>query len=85
MEIRKFIIELHPDGNMTWCEYEDPEYSEKRAYNTALHDVINRLALEVENYTMMMAITDSDKDCANYYASSVTCQKISRIVEKMFK
>lgn len=24
MEIRKFIIELHPDGKVTWCEYEEP-------------------------------------------------------------
>lgn len=23
MEMRKFIIEIHPDGRMTWCEYED--------------------------------------------------------------
>lgn len=25
MEIRKFIVELHPDGKMTWCEYQDPD------------------------------------------------------------
>lgn len=23
MEMRKFIIEIHPDGSLTWCEYED--------------------------------------------------------------
>ena len=23
MEMRKFIIELHGDGSMTWVEYED--------------------------------------------------------------
>lgn len=23
MEMRKFIIEIHPDGKLTWCEYED--------------------------------------------------------------
>lgn len=23
MEMRKFIIEIHPDGSMTCCEYED--------------------------------------------------------------
>ena len=31
MEIRKFIIELHPDGKMTWCEYEDPSDSNKKS------------------------------------------------------
>jgi hypothetical protein len=25
MEMRKFIIEIHPDGKLTWCEYETPE------------------------------------------------------------
>ena len=25
MEMRKFIIEIHPDGTLTCCEYEDPE------------------------------------------------------------
>lgn len=25
MEIRKFIVELHPDGRMTWCEYQEPD------------------------------------------------------------
>lgn len=25
MEMRKFIIEIHPDGKLTWCEYEDPK------------------------------------------------------------
>lgn len=24
MEMRKFIIEIHPDGMLTCCEYEDP-------------------------------------------------------------
>lgn len=27
MEMRKFIIEIHPDGSLTCCEYEDPEES----------------------------------------------------------
>lgn len=25
MEMRKFIIELHTDGSMTWNEYEEPK------------------------------------------------------------
>lgn len=25
MEMRKFIIEIHPGGKLTWCEYEDPK------------------------------------------------------------
>lgn len=25
MEMRKFVIEIHPDGTLTCCEYEDPK------------------------------------------------------------
>lgn len=25
MEMRKFIIEMHPDGTSTCCEYQDPK------------------------------------------------------------
>lgn len=28
MEIRKFIIELHTDGSMTWSEYTEPNSRE---------------------------------------------------------
>ena len=85
MEIRKFIVELHPNGKMTWYEYEEPKDSEKRAYNTALRDVINRLTVEHANYMTMAAITDSDKDRAIYFESATTCKRMSCIVEKMFK
>lgn len=32
MEIRKFIVELHPDGRMTWAEYTEPNSKEDRDY-----------------------------------------------------
>lgn len=31
MEMRKFIIEIHPDGRMTWCEYEEPAEANRAA------------------------------------------------------
>lgn len=85
MEIRKFIIELHPDGKMTWCEYEDSRDSEISAYNAALRDVKNRLNVEHADYITMSAITDSDKDRVNYLASAVTCKRLSSIIENMAK
>ena len=86
MEMRKFIIELHPDGKMTWCEYEDTrDYDKKSVYNTALRDVINRLTFEHANYITMSAITDSDKDHVNYLASAVTCKRLASIIENMAK
>ena len=34
MEMRKFIIELHGDGSMSWVEYED----QKENQNAAVED-----------------------------------------------
>lgn len=88
MEMRKFIIELHPNGKMTWCEYEDSRDSRDSdisAYNAALRDVINRLTVEHANYIIMSAITDSDKDRVNYLESAVTCKRLASIIENMAK
>lgn len=35
MEMRKFIIEIHPDGTLTYCEYEDPKESIRAATDRA--------------------------------------------------
>jgi hypothetical protein len=35
MEMRKFIIEMHPDGTLTCCEYEDPKDAARAANNRA--------------------------------------------------
>lgn len=32
MEMRKFIVEIHPDGRVTCCEYEDPSDARKSAW-----------------------------------------------------
>lgn len=35
MELRKFIIEIHPDGKLTWSEYEDPMEVVRTEHNRA--------------------------------------------------
>lgn len=35
MEMRKFIIEMDPDGALTCCEYEDPKDAARAANNRA--------------------------------------------------
>lgn len=35
MEMRKFIIEIHPDGKLTWCEYVDPKDAIRAAEDRA--------------------------------------------------
>lgn len=32
MEMRKFIVEIHKDGRVTCCEYEEPRDAHKRAW-----------------------------------------------------
>ena len=32
MEMRKFIVEIHKDGHVTCCEYEEPRDALKRAW-----------------------------------------------------
>lgn len=35
MEMHKFIIEIHPDGTLTCCEYEDPKDAARAATDRA--------------------------------------------------
>ena len=35
MEMRKFIIEIHPDGTLTCCEYEDTKDAIRAAKDRA--------------------------------------------------
>lgn len=35
MKMRKFIIEIHSDGSLTCCEYEDPKEALRAATNLA--------------------------------------------------
>lgn len=82
MEIRKFIVELHPDGKMTWCEYEDPDDSIEKTkrrvllagYRQALEH-LNRQVLDYEHkrYTtyaasvMYNAVASARDEVAAWY------------------
>lgn len=35
MEMHKFIIEIHPDGTLSWCEYEDQKDAIRAANDRA--------------------------------------------------
>lgn len=35
MEMHKFIVEIHPDGRLTCCEYEEPQDASKTATDRA--------------------------------------------------
>lgn len=61
MEMRKFIIEIHPDGTLTWCEYEDPKEVTKAANNRAW----------VEGY--QQALIHCDDELSNLKAFMGSC------------
>ena len=52
MEMRKFIIEIHPDGSLTCCEYEDPKdvnrAANDRAWLTGYRKAIEHCDEQVE-------------------------------------
>lgn len=45
MEMRKFIVELHTDGSITWAEYVEPMNKEDREYvcGKAFQEVASKL------------------------------------------
>lgn len=46
MEMRKFTIELHSDGSMTWAEYTQPNSEEDRNYLCS--KAFDRVAAELD-------------------------------------
>ena len=40
MEMRKFIVEIHPDGRVTCCEYEEPRDTSKSAWLTGYRQAL---------------------------------------------
>lgn len=52
MEMRKFIIEIHPDGTLTCCEYEDPKdairAANERAWLDGYQQALNHCEDQVE-------------------------------------
>lgn len=62
MEIRKFIIEIHPNGTLTCCEYEDPKDTARAAYNRAW----------LEGYRQ--ALIHCDDELSNLNAFMGSCQ-----------
>lgn len=50
MEIRKFIIERHPDGKVTGCEYQEPDpYGFIAGKRCGIDRVLELISKEVDN------------------------------------
>lgn len=52
MEMRKFIVEIHPDGHVTCCEYEDSEnairVANDRSWLSGYRQALSHCAEQVE-------------------------------------
>lgn len=49
MEMRKFIVEIHPDGRLTCCEYEEPrEACNKSAWLAGYRQAVTHCKEEVD-------------------------------------
>lgn len=66
MEIRKFIIELHPDGKMTWCEYQEPNpYGFCVGKRRGIDSVLDLISKEVDNMKTV-AVNDESATHTSY-------------------
>lgn len=48
MEMRKFIVEIHPDGRLTCCEYEEPHEARKSAWLAGFRQALVHCNEQVE-------------------------------------
>lgn len=56
MEMHKFIVEIHPDGRVTCCEYEEPRDTRKSAWLAGFRQA---LALCTEEVVALGAFKDT--------------------------
>lgn len=56
MEMRKFIIEIHPDGTLTCCEYEDPKDAAKATYKRAWMEGYRLALIHCDNELLNLSV-----------------------------
>lgn len=62
MEMRKFIVEIHPDGRLTCCEYEEPrEACKKSAWLAGYRQAVTHCKEEVDLLGAFIGICQSSK------------------------
>lgn len=48
MEMRKFLVEIHPDGRVTCCEYEEPRDACKSAWLAGYRQALTHCEEQVD-------------------------------------
>lgn len=86
MEIRKFIIEIHPDGTLTCCEYEDPKDTARATYNRAwlkgYRQALIRCDAELDNLNAFMGACQSAD--LEYQGAVKVCEHMRILYQKLY-
>lgn len=61
MEMRKFLVEIHPDGRVTCCEYEEPRDACKSAWLAGYRQAVAHCNEEVDFLEAFRNICQSSK------------------------
>lgn len=77
MEMRKFIVEIHPDGRLTCCEYEEPRDASKTATDRAwLAGFRQALVHCMEQVTTLEAFKDTCLSSRLMYEGAVKVRDV---------
>lgn len=73
MEMRKFLIEIHPDGRLTCCEYEEPRDACKSAWLAGYRQAIAHCNEEVD---ILEAFRDNSQFSKVMYQGAVQVRDV---------
>lgn len=72
MEMRKFIVEIHPDGRVTCCEYEDPRDARKSAWLAGFRQALAHCEEQVDILRDSRVPASMPSSCTRVPPRSVT-------------
>lgn len=86
MKMRKFIIEIHPDGTLTCCEYEDPKdaanVQNKRAWVKGYQQALIHCDDELSNLKAFMGSSLSTD--LEYQGAVKVCSHMRIFYQKLY-
>lgn len=86
MEIRKFIIEIHSDGTLTCCEYEDPKDAAKSTYNRAWLGGYQQALIHCDDELSNLAVFKGSclSDDLEYQGAVKVCAHMRNFYQKLY-
>lgn len=86
MEMRKFVIEIYPDGTLTCCEYEDPKDAAKAAYNRAWLEGYRQALIHCDDELSNLAVFKGSCLSADleYQGAVKVCEHMRNFYQKLY-